>query len=110
MSTLDRKETDPTRKEKALAGREQTVAEKEIGLEGALPQQRAQLEAISGMSAEEAKKTLIASMEQEARFEAIRLTKRIEDEAREAAERTAREIIVSSIQRSPHDYVTEATA
>jgi ribonuclease Y len=109
MSTLDRKETDLARKEKDLAGREKTVAEKEISLEGALLQQRAQLEAIGGMSAEEAKKALIATMEQEARFEAIRLTKRIEDDAREAAERTAREIIVSSIQRYSHDYVNEAT-
>ena len=109
MSTLDQKDTDHARKEKDLAGREKTVAGKEISLEGALLQQRAQLEAISGMSAEEAKKALIASMEQEARFEAIRLTKRIEDDAREAAERTAREIIVSSIQRYSHDYVNEAT-
>jgi ribonuclease Y len=108
ISVADRKESDLTRKEREVAAREKTAADKELQLEQALLQQRAQLEAISGMSAEEAKKALMTAMEQEARFEAIKLTKRIEDEARESAERQAREIIVSSVQRYAHDYVNEA--
>ena len=108
-STADRKESDLSRKEKELSAREKAAAEKDLQLETAVLQQRAQLEAISGMTAEEAKKMLIAGLEQEARFEAIKLTKRIEDEARESAERKAREIIVSSVQRYAHDYVNEAT-
>jgi ribonuclease Y len=109
MSTLDRKDSDLTRKERELTARERAVTEKEAQVEQALLQQRAQLEALSGMSAEEAKKSLITAMEQDARFEAVKLTKRIEDEAKESAERTAREIIVSSLQRYAHDYVQEAT-
>jgi ribonuclease Y len=109
VSAADRKETDLTRKEKDLGVRERTLTDKEAQVEQALLQQRAQLEALSGMTAEEAKKSLIAAMEQEARYEAIKLTKRIEDEAREGAERSAREIIVSSLQRYAHDYVQEAT-
>ncbi len=109
ISAADRKETDLTRKERDLGARERTLTDKEAQVEQALLQQRAQLEALSGMTAEEAKKSLITAMEQEARYEAIKLTKRIEDEAREGAERTAREIIVSSLQRYAHDYVQEAT-
>ena len=109
MSTLDRKDSDLSRKERDLSAREKTVADKELQLDQDLLKQRAQLEAIGGMSAEEAKRTLMSAMEQEARYEAIKLTKRIEDEARESAERKAREIIVSSVQRYAHDYVTEAT-
>jgi len=109
MNVLDRKEGDLTRKEREVLAREKTVVDKELHLEQALLQQRAQLEAISAMTAEEAKKSLMAAMEQEARYEAIKLTKRIEDEARESAERTAREIIVSSVQRYAHDFVNEAT-
>ncbi|MEW6684502.1 MAG: ribonuclease Y [Nitrospirota bacterium] len=109
VSTADRKEADLTRKERDLTVRERTLTDKEAQVEQALLQQRAQLEALSGMTAEEAKKSLITAMEQEARYEAIKLTKRIEDEAREGAERTAREIIVSSLQRYAHDYVQEAT-
>jgi ribonuclease Y len=109
VSAADRKETDLTRKERDLIARERTLTDKEAQVEQALLQQRAQLEALSGMTAEEAKKSLITAMEQEARYEAIKLTKRIEDEAREGAERTAREIIVSSLQRYAHDYVQEAT-
>ncbi|MEO5656321.1 MAG: ribonuclease Y [Nitrospiria bacterium] len=109
MSTLDRKESDLTRKDREVATREKTLTEKELQLEQATLQQRRQLEAISAMTAEEAKRNLMASMEQEARYDAIKLSKRIEDEAREGAERTAREIIVSSVQRYAHDYVNEAT-
>lgn len=109
VSTADRKETDLARKDRDLAAREQSVTNKELQVDQALLQQRAQLEALSGMTAEEAKKSLITAMEEDARYEAIKLTKRIEDEAREGAERTAREIIVSSLQRYAHDYVQEAT-
>jgi ribonuclease Y len=109
VSAADRKETDLTRKERDLSARERTLTDKESQVEQALLQQRAQLEALSGMTAEEAKKSLITAMEQEARYEAVKLTKRIEDEAREGAERNAREIIVSSLQRYAHDYVQEAT-
>ncbi len=109
VSTADRKENDLTRKDRDLTSREQSVTNKELQVDQALLQQRAQLEALSGMTAEEAKKSLITAMEEEARYEGIKLTKRIEDEAREGAERTAREIIVSSLQRYAHDYVQEAT-
>lgn len=109
MSTLDRKESDLSRKEREVLGREKSMSDKELQLEQALLQQRNQLEAISSMTAEEAKRQLMTAMEQEARYEAIKLTKRIEDEAKEAAERQAREIIVSSVQRYSHDYVNEAT-
>jgi ribonucrease Y len=48
-------------------------------------------------------------VESEARLEAAGVAKRIVDEAKEAAEREAREIIARSIQRVTRDYVAEAT-
>jgi ribonuclease Y len=61
------------------------------------------------MTTEEAKRHLLSGIESEARLEAAGLAKRILDEARENAEREAREIITGSIQRVTRDYVSEAT-
>src|SRR5205809_7350448 len=48
-------------------------------------------------------------MESQARLEAVGHAKRTLEEARENAEREAREIITSSIQRVVRDYVSEST-
>jgi ribonuclease Y len=61
------------------------------------------------MTADEAKKQLIHEMESQARLEAVGLAKRVLEEARENAEREAREIITCSIQRVVRDYVSEST-
>lgn len=106
---LDRRETDLNRLEKDLVIREKAVREKETSIEHGFREQRLQLERISGMTAEEAKRQLIQTMEQEAKFEAARMIKRIEEEAREKGEREAKEIIVTAIQRIGSDYVADAT-
>ena len=61
------------------------------------------------MTAEEAKKHLIQGMESQARLDAAGIAKRTLEEARENAEREAREIITTSIQRVVRDYVSEST-
>ncbi len=107
--TLDRKDSDLNRREKDLLARERNVANKEERYEQLLREQRGELERVAGMTAEEAKKHLLQMMEQEAKFEAAKIIKRIEDEAKENATRKAQEIVVSSIQRFAHDYASEAT-
>ncbi len=109
VQLLDRKEADLARREKDCVVREQTVAQKEEKYERGLKEQQQQLERISGMSSEEAKRQLLAAMEQEARFEAAKMVKRIEDEAKENAEKTSKEIIVSAVQRVARDCVAETT-
>ena len=70
---------------------------------------RQTLERISGMTAEEAKRVLMRHMESEARLEAMVTVKRIEDEARETADRRAKEILAIAIDRCASDFVAEAT-
>ncbi|OPY65581.1 MAG: Ribonuclease Y [Syntrophorhabdus sp. PtaU1.Bin002] len=67
------------------------------------------LEKISGMTAEEAKKTLIQTIEDEAKYEALKICKKIEEEAKEKADREAKKIIALAIQRYAGDYVGEDT-
>ncbi len=71
--------------------------------------QREKLEEISGMSGEQAKQQLIEAMQDEAKHDAARSIKQIEDEAREIADKKAKMIISVAIQRYAGDYVAEKT-
>jgi ribonuclease Y len=74
-----------------------------------MKEHRQALERVAGMTVEEAKRQLLTEIEMEAKLDAAGVAKRIIDEAREGAEREAKEIIARSIQRVTRDYVSEAT-
>src|SRR3990172_962894 len=106
---LDRKDNDLHRKDKELAVREKTATEKIEQYEQLLRTAREQLEHISGMSAEDAKKQLMKAMEDEAKFEAAKEIKHIEDEAKNNAEKKAKEVITLAIQRYANEHVADVT-
>jgi ribonuclease Y len=109
VGQLDRREGDLNRLEKDLTIREKTSRDAERSIENSLREQRAQLERISGMTSEEAKRQLIQTMEQEARFEAAKSIKRIEEESKARAEADAKETIITAIQRIGADFTADAT-
>lgn len=109
LAGLEKRETDTSKRDQDLAKREEGLAEKEAHYLLALKEHREALERVAGMTAEEAKRQLIFEMESQARLEAAGLAKRTIEEAKENAEREAREIIARSIQRVTRDYVNEAT-
>jgi len=106
---LERKTGAAEKRDLTLAKREETLAAREAASEQAIKEHRQALERITGLTVEEAKRQLVSEIESEARFAAAGAAKRIVDEARENAEREAREIIARSIQRVTRDYVAEAT-
>lgn len=65
------------------------------------------LEEISGMTAEEAKEMLIAAITNEAKLEAAKLARQIEDDATNEAEKRAKMILGVAMQRFAGDYVVE---
>jgi ribonuclease Y len=72
-------------------------------------EQRNQLERVAGISSDEAKKLLIASMESEAKHDAAKLIRKIENETRETSKKKAQEIIALAIKRYAGEYVSEKT-
>jgi ribonuclease Y len=108
-SSLERRETEAQQREKALTEREEAIFAREAVSERALKEHRQALEQVAGMTVEEAKRHLLAEIEREAKLQAAGVAKRIIDEAKEGAEREAKEIIARSIQRVTRDYVSEAT-
>lgn len=104
---VDQKEMDLLKKEQAFSAKEQALTLKEEQVAKAVDEQRARLEQISGMSAEEAKNTLVEVMESEARHDAAKRIKLIEEEAKETADKKSKEIIAAAIQRYAGEYVSE---
>jgi len=68
-----------------------------------------QLEKITGLTKAQAKKDLVASMVNEAKAEAAELVRRIELDAQEDADKKAREVIASAVQRCSADHTSEIT-
>lgn len=106
---LDEREVELTKKQKHLTNLEKDLAEKQVHYHKLLAEQNERLERLAGMSAQEAKELLLKTMEREVRIEAARMVKRIDTEAREMADRKAKEIIALAIKRYASDYVAEQT-
>jgi ribonucrease Y len=109
METFDKKDREFIDKEKDLANRERKLSEKERQLSLALEEQKRKLEQVSGLTVEQAKKLLLTTLESEIRGEAAMLIRNIENEARETAEKKAREIITLAIQKTASDHTAETT-
>ncbi len=106
---IEKRESDVMRREQELTTKEKASQEKEERFEKGLREQRQMLEKIANMTTEEAKRQLMVSMEEEAKYEAARTIKRIEDEAKEEADKKSNNIMGLAIQRYASDYVAEAT-
>jgi len=107
--TLDKKIEGLEKEAEQLKKRLEAVAARENDLSGQEEQYRQELERISGLSAEEAKKLIIQGLENEAKRDAQVIINKIEQEAQTVAEKKSRDIIVTTIQRLATDVTAEAT-
>jgi ribonuclease Y len=106
---LGKRDKELNQLDRALAAREKGFEKKEADLDRMIAEERGKLEQIAGLTAQQAREELIRVMEDDARIEAAHIVKRIEDEARETANKQAQRIIGMAVQRSASDYVSETT-
>jgi ribonuclease Y len=106
---FDSKDEDLTRREQSLLDRDSNLQKRTEEVDALVAEQRVQLEKVSGMTTEEAKQQLMATMESEARHDAAKQIRQIEDEAKETADKKAKKILSLTIQRYAGDYVAEKT-
>ena len=113
-SNIDRKIEQLEKREDRIAEKERAVNRNELELkkkEGEYNQlisdQRRELENIAGMSGEDAKQLLMKSMEMEAKHDAAKMIRRIENETKAEADRKAQEIIALAVKRYSGDYAAE---
>ncbi|MCU0820874.1 MAG: ribonuclease Y [Spirochaetes bacterium] len=106
--SLDMRDEQLKRKEKIIQLREQENQEREEELKREFERHRKELERVASLTTKEARKLLLKSLENDVRFEAQKLTNKIEEEAKLAGERKAKAIVLSAIQRNASDYTSES--
>jgi ribonuclease Y len=106
---LDSKLSAAELREKKLQETEARVQQTETKVSETLEQVKSTLEKTSSMSQEEAKKVLVDTMEGEARLDAAKIIRVIEDEAKQEAEKRAKKIISLAITRYAGEYSSERT-
>ena len=99
---LEKKEADLVRRENILSKRTAEVeAQYEQGIQ--------ELERISGLTSEQAKEYLLKSVEEDVKHDTAKLIKELENKAKEEADKKARDLVVTAIQRCAADHVAETT-
>ena len=106
---FERRDREQTRRERHLTKREGKLERKELEFNELIEEQKRQLEKISGLTVDQAKELLIRAMENEARHEGAKFIKRIENETKEEADKRAKKILATAIQRYAGDFVAERT-
>jgi ribonuclease Y len=109
FEAVEKREAEFSRKEKELATREQALGEKQKELDAVIEEAKKKIEDIAGMTQEAARTELINIIEDEARHEAAKKLKQIEDQLHEDAERKAKDIIALAIQKYAGEYTSEKT-
>lgn len=99
---LEKREKDCDERLNAMKKREAVVTAQE-------EEYRKELERISGLSAQEAKELIIKNLENDARHDAQALLNKIEQEAQLTAEKKAREVLVTAIQRIAPETTSDIT-
>lgn len=107
--SLDKKADAIEKREAGFAAKEEQLRQREAKVE-ALGQQRVQeLERISGLTSEQAKEYLLKTVEEDVKHDTAKMIKELEVQAKEEADKKAREYVVTAIQRCAADHVAETT-
>lgn len=109
VEILDKKEKEITERQKTLLVKEEKIHSMEEEYRVLLAEEKERLQRVSGLTAEEAKKLLLARMEEDVKQEAGIMIKRIEEETKQEAEKKAREILSLAIQRCAAEHTVEST-
>lgn len=106
---LDKKLESADRKEQSLVSREENL-EKERQKVAKLNEQRVQeLERISGLTSQQAKDFLLNTVKDDVKADTAKYVKESMAQAKDEADKQAKEILVTAIQRCAADHVAEST-
>ena len=97
------------KREKELEAKNLKLDEKSKQIAEALNKQMEELQRISGLSKDDAKKYLLSELDKELTLEKANLIKEHEQKAKEKSEKTAKEVISYAIQKCAADHTSETT-
>jgi ribonuclease Y len=107
--TLEQRAGNLAQREQMLIHREEEASTLRADAEQLKEQARDELQRLAGFDANAAKEQLLEQVKDEARREAMILVRDMEIRAREEADRRARRILTTAIQRLASEVVTETT-
>ena len=96
---LGRRKEEVEQEQVRIENEKKLLALKQQDLEKMVEQERAKLEELSGLSAEEAKNRLVESMKDKARLDAASYINEVVDQAKLDANQKAKKIVIQTIQR-----------
>jgi len=109
VEIMDKKEKEISDRQRDIVAKEEKMVAMEEEYKVLLAEEKDRLQRVSGLTAEEAKKLLLARMEEDVRQEAGVMIKRIEEETKQESDKKAREILATAIQRCAVEHTVETT-
>ena len=106
---LERKQEMVEKKEKDLDRKHQEIDERKSEIDETFNKQLEELQRISGLSKEDAKKQLLSEMEKQLTAEKAGLLREMETKIKEESDKTAKEVISYAIQKCAADHTSETT-
>ncbi len=107
--TIEKKNSSIEKKEELLVLKAKQVDEKESAIDDVHSKQVEELERISNLTCDEAKNMLLSDIQKDISHESAIMIKDMESQAKQEADKKAREIITYAIQRCAADHVAETT-
>jgi len=105
--SIEKRENEVNRREASLKSREKNLDDKSAECDRQIDAARRQLEQVAGLTRDEARKSLIDEMVEEAKHEAAKRIRVIEEEAKAEAARKGQKIVALAIERLAGDFVAE---
>ena len=107
--SLDKKSDAIERREAAFTAKEEHLRQREAKADELNRQRVQELERISGLTSEQAKEYLLKTVEDDVKHDTAKMIKEMEAQAKEEADKKAKEYVVTAIQRCAADHVAETT-
>ncbi len=108
-NSIDEKLQSIAERENKLAKEQDAIAEKDVKLSDLIEKEIQELERISGMSVDDAKKLLLDRIKQDLKQEEVQLIRENEIRIKEESDQKAKEILTTVMQRCLIDQVVEST-
>ena len=104
---INQNNEDLQKKQKEVDSQKDKLNQQQERLDSLINEQRSKLEAISGLTTEEARDTLIESLKDEAKTQAQQYINEIVDDAKMTANKEAKRIVIQTIQRVATETAVE---
>ena len=106
---LDKRADVLEQRESKITVREEQIKQREIKVDELNSKRVQELERISGLTSEQAKEYLLKTVEDDVKHDTAKMIKEMEAQAKEEADKKAKEYVVTAIQRCAADHVAETT-